>query len=144
MKELFLEKSDPSHQHWTSDGNRYNVGSLYQYAEAVTEPEQIPLDSLMYGFEHTNLDEERWSPEFNARCQEASLDYPILVVQDKKGRLWPADGNHRIGKAIIQAQEMILGYIVLEKDLPAKAIEPAPSQDGTGSHDAQKSGHEEP
>jgi hypothetical protein len=71
------------------------------------------------------------------------MDYPILVVKDSKKRLWIADGNHRYGKAVIQADEFIMGYIVDENDLPDKAIEPEPSgEDSTHSHKANKSGHE--
>lgn len=140
---IFSEGSDPSHQHWTSDGIRYNVGALYSYAKAVTEPEEIPLDSLKRGFEKTNLDETKWSDEFVQRCQEASLDFPILVVQDAKKKLWIADGNHRYGKAVMQNDEMILGYIVMEKDLPEIAIEPNPSEDDKKSYKTTKSGHEE-
>jgi len=120
---------------------------LYDYAKSVADPEDIPLDSLKYGFAHTNLDEEKWSPEFNARCREANLDYPILVVKDKKKRLWIADGNHRYGKAVIQALEFVSGYIIDERNLPDKAIEPAPPEedavDDSHSHRARKSGHEE-
>lgn len=126
MKDLFLERADPDHQHWTSEDTRYNVGMLYDFAQASTDPEEIPLDALLYGFEHTNLDEEKWSDEFVRRSREASLDYPILVVRDRKGKLWIADGNHRYGKAVMQAEEMILGYVIDEKDLPEKAIEPLP------------------
>jgi len=119
---------------------------LYDYAKSVADPEEIPLDSLSYGFDHTNVDEEKWGPEFNARCNQASMDYPILVVKDKKNRLWIADGNHRYGKAVIQADEFISGYIVDEKNLPDKAIEPAPPEDDAAdhshSHKANKSGHE--
>jgi hypothetical protein len=134
MKSLFLEKSDPAHQHWTSDDVRWNVGMLYDYAKAVTEPEGVPLDSLKKGFENTNVDEEKWSDEFVARCQKTNLDYPILVVKDAKGRFWIADGNHRYGKAVMQGDEMIQAYIVDEKDLPDKAIEPEPGEDDAGSH----------
>jgi len=126
LRDLFVLKEDVDHQHWTSNGKRYNVGALYRFARAVTEPEEIHLDALKRGFERTELDEEKWSPEFNERCQEADLSYPILVVQDRKGRLWIADGNHRYGKAIMQDLEFISGYIVEEKDLPEKAIEPLP------------------
>lgn len=138
---VFLVKEDVYHQHWTSDDTRYNVGSLYDYAKAVTEPEDIPLDSLSYAFEHTNVDEKKWSPEFNKRCREANLDYPILVVRDRKGRLWIADGNHRYGKAVMYAEEFISGYIINEKDLPEKAIEPAPpGTEDESSHKKVKSG----
>lgn len=143
LTELFLVKEDVDHQHWSSNGKRYNVGALYDFAKAVTDPEDIPLDSLKYGFEHTNLDEEKWTPEFNARCREADLSFPILVVQDRKGRLWIADGNHRYGKAIMQAEEFISGYIIHEKDLPEKAIEPLPAGSDESSHKRTKSGGEE-
>ena len=145
LKSIFLIKEDIYHQHWTSNNKRYNIGALYDYAKAVAEPEDIPLDSLQYGFEHTNVDEEKWGPEFNARCREANLDYPILVVKDRKGRLWIADGNHRYGKAVMQAQEMIKAYVLDEKDLPEKAIEPAPAEDDDRehSHKREKSGHDE-
>jgi hypothetical protein len=126
LRSVFVVKEDIDHQHWTSSGKRYNVGALYDFARAVSEPEEIPLDSLKRGFEKTEVDEEKWSDEFVDRCQDADLSYPILVVQDSKGRLWIADGNHRYGKAVMQAQEFIPGYIVQEKDLPEKAIEPAP------------------
>jgi hypothetical protein len=134
MRALFTIKESIYHQHWTSDGNRYNVGMLYDYAKAVTEPEQVPLNALKKGFENTNVDEEKWSPEFVERCQQTNMDYPILVVKDRKGRLWIADGNHRYGKAVMQGDEMINAYIVDEKDLPKKAIEPEPSADDLGSH----------
>lgn len=134
MKQLFLVKEDIDHQHWTSDGNRYNVGMLYDYAKAVTEPEEVPLDALKKGFENTNVDEDKWSAEFVERCQNTNLDYPILVVKDRKGRLWIADGNHRYGKAVMQGDEMIVAYVVDEKDLPKKAIEPEPSEEDLGSH----------
>jgi hypothetical protein len=114
---------------------------LYDFAKAVSDPEDIPLDSLKYGFEHTNVDEEKWSDDFVRRCQQASLGYPILVVRDRKDRLWIADGNHRYGKAVMQAQEMISAYVVDERDLPDKAIEPAPKD--KDSHRRTKSGHEE-
>ena len=143
LRSVFLVKEDVYHQHWTSNKKRYNVGMLYDYAKSVTDPEDIPLDSLKYAFEHTNVDEEKWSDEFVERCQEANLDYPILVVQDNKGRLWIADGNHRYGKAVMYNQEMISGYIVREKDLPEKAIEPAPEEEDSHSHKAWKSGHEQ-
>ena len=143
LRSIFLFKEDVDHQHWTSNDRRYNVGALYDFARASADPEDIPLDSLRYGFEHTNLDEEPWTPEFNARCREANLDYPILVVRDPKDRLWIADGNHRYGKAVMQAAEMIPGYIVDERDLPEKAIEPAPAAEDTGSRRRWKSAHEE-
>jgi len=136
MAQLFLLKEDVHHQHWTSNGNRYNVGMLYDYAKAVAEPEQVPLDALKKGFENTNVDEEKWSDEFVQRCQETNLDYPILVVKDRKNRFWIADGNHRYGKAVMQNMEMIDAYVVDEKDLPKKAIEPEPGADDTGSHEA--------
>jgi hypothetical protein len=138
MKQLFLEKSDPFHQHWTSNGKRWNVGMLYDYAKATTDPEDVPLDALKKGFENTNVDEERWSDEFVRRCQETSLEYPILVVKDKKNRFWIADGNHRYGKAVMQNDEMISAYIVDESDLPEKAIEPEPSEEDTGSYRREK------
>lgn len=129
LRSIFLVKEDIHHQHWTSDGTRYNVGALYQFAEAVTEPEEIPLESLRRGFEKTNLDEEKWSEDFVKRCQKANLDYPILVVQDNKDRLWIADGNHRYGKAVMHNEEFILGYIIHENEIPDKAIEPKPESD---------------
>lgn len=140
LRDVFIMKEDVYHQHWTSNSTRYNVGMLYDFAKASTEPEDIPLDSLQYGFDHTNLDEEKWTPDFNRRCMEADLSYPILVVQDKKGRMWIADGNHRYGKAIMQAKEFIKGYIVQEKDLPDKAVEPLPKGDDKGSRSRIKSG----
>ena len=145
MKQLFLEKSDPFHQHWTSNKKRYNIGMLYDFAKSVTDPEEVPLDALSYGFKHTNVDEEKWGPEFNKRCRESNLDYPILVVRDRKNRLWIADGNHRYGKAVMQADEMIQAYVIDEKDLPEKAIEPAPADDDNRehSHKANKSGGED-
>jgi hypothetical protein len=136
MAQLFLIKEDIHHQHWTSNKKRYNVGMLYDYAKAVAEPEEVPLDALKKGFENTNVDEEKWSDEFVQRCQETNLDYPILVVKDNKNRLWIADGNHRYGKAVMQAQEMIQAYIVDEKDLPEKSIEPEPGEEDSGSHTA--------
>jgi len=143
LRDVFLVKEDVDHQHWTSDGNRYNVGALYSYAKSITTPEQIPLDSLKKGFEKTNVDEEKWSPEFIERCNDTNMDYPILVVKDSKNKLWIADGNHRYGKAVMQADEMIWGYIVDEKDLPEKAIEPEPSDEDTGSHKQFKSNDED-
>lgn len=141
LTDIFLIKEDVYHQHWSSNDKRYNVGMLYDYAKAVADPEDIPLDALRYGFEHTNVDEKKWSDEFVARCEEANLDYPILVVQDAKGKLWIADGNHRYGKAVMQAAEFISGYIVRERDLPEKAIEPLPSgAEDESSHKRQKSG----
>jgi hypothetical protein len=137
MSQLFLIKEDVYHQHWTSNGKRYNVGMLYDYAKAVTEPEEVPLDALKKGFENTNVDEEKWSDEFVQRCEETNLDYPILVVKDRKNRLWIADGNHRYGKAVMKGIEMILAYIVDEKDLPEKSIEPEPGAEDTGSHTAE-------
>lgn len=134
MKSIFLMKEDVYHQHWTSDGDRYNVGMLYDYAKAVTDPEEVPLDALQHGFENTNVDEDKWSPEFVERCQQTNMDYPILVVKDRKGRLWIADGNHRYGKAVMQGDEMIMAYVVDEKDLPEKAIEPEPDPEDLGSH----------
>jgi hypothetical protein len=141
LTDIFLVKEDIYHQHWTSNKIRYNVGSLYDFARASTDPEDIPLSALQYAFEHTNLDEDKWTPEFNARCQEADLSFPILAVRDRKGRLWIADGNHRYGKAVMQANEFILGYVVDEKDLPDKAVEPAPEpidddSEKTGGYDA--------
>ncbi len=137
MRELFCEKSDPAHQHWTSDGKRYNVGMLYDYARAVAEPEQVPLAALRKGFENTNVDEEKWSAEFVERAQGTSLKYPILVVQDAKKKLWIADGNHRYAKAVLRGDEMIWAYVVQEKDLPKKAIEPEPKSGDTGSHERE-------
>jgi hypothetical protein len=124
MKDLFLQKESVHHQHWTSDGKRYNVGMLYDYARSVAGPQDIPLSALKRGFEGTDLDEEKWSDEFVERCQQANLDYPILVVQDDKQRFWIADGNHRYGKAVIRGDEFVSGYIVRELDLPEEAIEP--------------------
>lgn len=141
LRSIFVVKEDVHHQHWTSNSKRYNVGALYDFARASTDPEEVPLDALKYGFEHTNLDEEKWGPEFIERSQQASLDYPILVVRDRKGRLWIADGNHRYGKAVMQAEEFLSAYVVDEKDLPEKAVEPAPEEDG--SHRVRKSGHGE-
>lgn len=138
--EIFLINEDVYHQHWTSNDNRYNVGMLYDYAKTVTEPEEVPLSALQYAFEHTNLDEEKWTDEFVRRCEETDMSYPILVVRDKK-RMWIADGNHRYGKAIMQNDEMILAYVVQEKDLPELAIEPEPNSDeDSGSHKQFKSG----
>jgi hypothetical protein len=134
LRDVFLIKEDVYHQHWTSDGKRYNVGMLYDYAKAVTEPEEVPLDALQKQFEKTNVDEEKWSDEFVERCQNTSLKYPILVVIDDKKRMWIADGNHRYGKAVMQGDEMIQAYVVRERDLPEKAIEPKPSIDDQGSH----------
>ena len=143
LRDVFLVKEDIHHQHWTSNKKRYNIGALYDYAKSVTDPEEIPLDSLSYGFKHTNVDEEKWGPEFNKRCRETNMDYPILVVKDRKGRFWIADGNHRYGKAVMQADQMILAYVVDEKDLPEKAIEPEPDADDQRSHKANKSATEE-
>ena len=141
LRSVFTIKEDVYHQHWTSNGDRYNVGMLYDYAKSVTDPEQIPLDSLKRGFSKTTVDEEKWSDEFIKRCQKSNLNYPILVVRDNKDRLWIADGNHRYGKAVMRADEMIWGYIVDEKDLPEKSIEPAPDEDDSSSHSTVKSNH---
>lgn len=143
LRDVFLVKEDIYHQHWTSNKKRYNIGMLYDFAKSVTDPEEVPLDSLSYGFKHTNVDEEKWGPEFNKRCRESNLDYPILVVKDRKNRLWIADGNHRYGKAVMQADEMIMAYVIDEKDLPEKAIEPEPKGEDTKSHKATKSAAEE-
>jgi hypothetical protein len=135
LASVFLVKEDVWKQHWTSNNNRYNVGMLYDYAKSVSDPEDIPLDALKYGFEHTHVDEDHWSPEFVARCKEADLQYPILVVQDRHGKMWIADGNHRYGRAVMRGEELISGYIVMERDLPDKAIEPkAPGDDDESSH----------
>lgn len=133
LRSVFLVKEDVYHQHWTSNKKRYNVGMLYDFAKSVADPEDIPLDSLQYGFEHTNVDEEKWSSDFVKRCQKANLDYPILVVKDRKGKFWIADGNHRYGKAIMHADEFIKAYVVEEKDLPEKALEPEPREEDTRS-----------
>jgi hypothetical protein len=139
MMELFLIKEDVHRQHWTSDGLRYNVGRLYDFARDVADIEDIPLSLLQYGFEHTNVDEEKWSDEFVERCMEANLDYPILVVVDKKGKHWIADGNHRYGKAVTQGLEMISGYIVHEDELPSDAIDPSPQDDDESEHEKKES-----
>lgn len=123
MSEVFRIRESLDAQHWTSGDKRYNIQRLYDFAEASTDPEDVPIDSLMYGFRHTDVDEEKWSPEFVRRCQEADLSYPILVVQDAKKRFWVADGNHRVGKAIMQGLEMVPAYVVRERDLPEKALE---------------------
>lgn len=140
MTSLFLIKEDVYKQHWSSNGKRYNVGKLYDYAKAVTEPEDVPLSSLKYGFEHTNVDEDKWSPEFTKRAREANFDYPILVVRDRKDRLWIADGNHRYGKAVMWNMEMIAAYVVDEKGLPDIAVDPDPTDEDESSHKRQKSG----
>jgi hypothetical protein len=136
LTSVFLVKEGVSEQHWTSDGKRFNVKALYDYARSVCDPEQIPLTALKYGFEHTTVDEDRWSPEFVARCKEADMKYPILVVQDQNQKMWIADGNHRYGRAVMRGDEMILGYIVLERDIPDKAIDPSPP--GTGDESSHK------
>ena len=141
LKSLFIIKEELSRQHWSSNGNRYNVEMLYKFAEASTEPEEIPVESLVKGFYKTELDEPHWSDKFVERAQEADLSFPILVAQDNKKRLWVVDGNHRLGKAIMQADEFISGYIVQEKDLPEKAIEPKGDDDDDGSHRTHKSSH---
>jgi hypothetical protein len=138
LKSVFLVKEDVYHQHWTSNKKRYNVGMLYDYAKAVAEPEEVPLSALKKGFENTNVDEKKWSPEFVERCESTNMEYPILVVKDRKNQLWIADGNHRYGKAILQGDEMIWAYVVDEKKLPEKAIEPDPSEEDSGSHKAHE------
>lgn len=142
LRDVFRLNEGVNSQHWTSDGNRYNVGMLYDFAKASTDVEDVPLNALKYSFEHTNLDEERWSDEFVARAQEADLKYPILVVRDRKDKLWISDGNHRYGKAVMQSLEMIPAYVIDEKDLPVKAIEPDPNEKDGGSHKRVKSGGE--
>lgn len=141
LTDLFLIREGLESQHWSSDGRRYRVDLLYAFAEASAEPEEIPITSLRYGLEHTNLDEPRWSPEFIKRARESDLSYPILVVMDSKKRLWVADGNHRVGKAIMQGLNAISGYVVRERDLPEKAIEPREEGD-EGSHRGRKSAGE--
>jgi len=136
LRSIFVIKEDVYHQHWTSNKVRYNVGSLYDYAKAISDPEQVPLSALQKQFENTNVDEEKWSPEFVERCQETNMSYPILVVKDHKDKLWIADGNHRYGRAVLNGDEMIWAYVVDEKDLPDKAIEPEPNAEDTGSHRA--------
>jgi hypothetical protein len=136
LKNVFKIKESVYHQHWTSSGQRWNVGMLYDYAKSVTEPEDIPLDSLKKQFERTNVDEEKWSKEFIERCNNTNMDYPILAVLDRKNRLWIADGNHRYGRAVMAGDETISGYVVSESDLPEKALEPAPKEEDTSSHTA--------
>ena len=134
LRDVFIMKEGVEGQHWTSDGNRYSIQKMYDYAKSVTDPEQIPVSALAHSFEHTELDEEKWSDAFNSRCNAADLKYPILVARDKNGKLWISDGNHRYGKALMKNIEMIYGYVIDEKDIPEKALEPKVGSSKNNSH----------
>lgn len=124
MKELFCVKESVDHQHWTSHGNRYNIGKLYSWArQNGHDVEIIPLANLKRGFEKTKTDEEKGSDAFWQRA-DAAGDEPILVVIDHDGSEWIADGNHRFARAERDGLDSIHGFRVRECDLPRDAIEP--------------------
>lgn len=128
MTDLFLRKESVDTQHWTSNGNRYNVGKLYRWArQNGHDIEIIPVSQLTKGFEHTNTDEEKGSDEFWKRADEAGDD-PILVVVDEKRRWWIADGNHRFARYQRDGATHIRGHILMESELPRDAIEPKKSK----------------
>lgn len=120
---VFLMK-EQADQHWTSNGNRFNVFKLYDWLESEGyEPIEIDMGMLKDGFENTNFDEPRNSEAFWARAERAGDD-PILVVYDDDDKWWIADGNHRYGRKLRDGDRSILGYVVYEGDLPEEAIEP--------------------
>lgn len=124
MVDLFLVKESVDSQHWTSNGNRYNVGKLYKWArQNGHEIQIIPLDKLSAGFDKTKTDEDKGSEAFWKRA-DAAGDDPILVAIDHKNRWWIADGNHRFARAQRDGLSDITGYVVNEVDLPTDAIEP--------------------
>jgi hypothetical protein len=122
LKSVFLIK-EASQQHWTSNGVRYSVGALYDYAKEKVDPIPIGIEVLRKGFEGTKTDEPKWSPAFMQRADKAG-DAPILVVTDEEGEFWIADGNHRYARALSRGEQEITGYVVAEWELPPEAIDP--------------------
>ncbi len=120
---VFLVK-EQADQHWTSNGNRYNVFRLYDWLKGMgMRPIPVDVDMLRKGYEKTNVDEPKGSDEFWERA-EAAGDDPILVVYDEDDDWWIADGNHRFARKLRDGEDTIMAYVAFEGDLPEEAIEP--------------------
>ena len=112
----FIENKFEDQQFTDQDG-AYSVIDLIDYAQKNKKPEEIEVKELMHNLEPSPEEtgsDVPGSPEFIARAEKASLEFPILVIKYSDG-LWIADGVHRLWKAVQQKQNYIKGYI-LNKD----------------------------
>jgi hypothetical protein len=63
-----------------------------------------------------------------ARAEKADLQYPIIVVQRKNGKLWIADGTHRAHKAILNKIPKINAKIIPIKDMSSFSVKQGVSE----------------
>jgi hypothetical protein len=109
---------------WTFSrhGNVWQVKDIIDQIKAdALKPESRDVPTLyeyVKGRPNTYM-EEFESPEFMARANSASLDYPIVLLETDKGKTVIVDGNHRIVKAFHQQIPEIEAYILKEDVLNA-------------------------
>lgn len=68
-------------------------------------------------FEHQLAGREEDPSQSMARAQKAELKYPIIVVKRKNGKLWIADGTHRVHKAMMMDLPTIDAKIIPVEDM---------------------------
>lgn len=74
-------------------------------------------------FEAQLQDREEDPSQSMARAQKAELKYPIIVVKRKNGKLWIADGTHRVHKAIMMNLPTIDAKIIPVEDMTPFLVE---------------------
>ena len=115
----FFENVDYSEQEFSDKNGVYSVGKMIEFAKKNKKPIDIEIKKLLHNLEpseHETGSDLPGHPEFIKRAQNASLEFPIIVVKYPDG-LWIADGVHRLWKANEEGKEKIRGYIYNDAEL---------------------------
>lgn len=100
-----------------NDKKEYSVADTVRKLEKAKYPvTSINVKRLVWQLfaGHTHGDEPVGSEGWATRANQAEMNYPILVVRNKDGSIWCADGNHRLWRAYKNGQKQIKAYVVDE------------------------------
>jgi hypothetical protein len=115
----FFENVDYSKQEFSDKNGVYSVGKMIEFARQNKLPQDIEIEELLHNLEpseHETGSDLPGHPEFIKRAQNASLEFPIIVVKYPDG-LWIADGVHRLWKANKEGLKTIRGYVYDDAEL---------------------------
>jgi phosphatidylserine/phosphatidylglycerophosphate/cardiolipin synthase-like enzyme len=100
---------------YSDDTMTFNVLDLFNYAKnSGKQIVDLSIDQLHHNIEHSSSDEQDDSRAFKARMTRAKM-YPIIVIKYPRrmgGKVWIADGRHRLMKAIARGDKTIRAYVL--------------------------------
>jgi hypothetical protein len=135
-----MYKDNSLYKQTYSDGNNiYSVYMMHRYVNEHKEPiYEIPIRSFKhyiqyqiwgdwsnpYGSDRWSISDvlknkEKYQRDYK-NIQKANLKFPIVTVKNPFEQYAILDGNHRLGKAILNKRKIIRGYVFTDPKLIKK------------------------